>query len=81
MNKVNTQTHLLSINESDDFNKHYKILLDCEQLVYEMSDLMQTVKYHNKNPALLKLFTGLDGIENSQKCVWYYTRRFILPLW
>lgn len=66
VNRVTTQTHLLTINEEDDFNIFYKILVDIEDLIEEMSEFISSNDI-DKNPEIKKLFVGLDGIENSYR--------------
>jgi len=36
VDKINVQTHLLSINEHNEFNKFHKLLSEIEVLIYEM---------------------------------------------
>jgi hypothetical protein len=68
--KVNVQTHLLSINEENKFNKLHKLLIDIQKLVDDMYPFMSLPyrRIHSaQNPKIEKLFLGLEGIENSYR--------------
>ena len=49
VHKVNIQTHLLTINEDDEFNKFHKMLVDIETLVEDMRNFMM-FKVDNTGP-------------------------------
>lgn len=69
MQKKHAQTHLLTLNDKNEFIKLYKLISDVESLIiglqtfsYDLEYCRSKIKDDNK---FRKLFMGLNGFENS----------------
>ena len=73
--ETNPQTHLLTINEDDEFNKFHKMLINIQEIVDEMGNFIISNSTHSndekpkikKKPKIKEILSGLDGIENSYR--------------
>lgn len=67
VNKINIQTHLLTINEKDEFMKFHKMLVDLDKLVNDMNGFILGSRLNQRDAKIRNLFVGLEGIENSYR--------------
>lgn len=66
VHKVNIQTHLLTINEDDEFNKFHKMLVDIETLVEDVRNFMM-FKVDDTGPQILPKSGQLAQLANLKR--------------